>query len=42
MLTFSVLESGMICPAYLCLGELVLDWMLTWDSINTLEGNMSF
>lgn len=42
MLTFSVLESGMIGPTCRCLGELVLDWMLTWDSINTLEGNMSF
>ena len=42
MLTFSVLESGMICPACLGLGELVLAWMLTWDSIHTLEGNMSF
>jgi len=42
MLTFSVLESGMICPACLGLRELVLAWMLTQDSIHTLEGNMSF
>ena len=40
MFAFSILESDMICPTCLCLGELVLDWMLTWDS--TWKGICAF